>query len=49
MLAVDARSCATRGPRRAAAGDRYFSSKGHDVPGLYALLIGLGMLDDADT
>jgi len=26
-------------------GDRYFSSKGHDVPGLYALLIGLGYLD----
>jgi transketolase len=25
--------------------DRYFSSKGHDVPGLYAVLIGLGRLD----
>lgn len=28
------------------AGDVYFSSKGHDVPGLYAALIGLGQLDD---
>jgi transketolase len=26
-------------------GDRYFSSKGHDVPGLYAVLAGLGRLD----
>ena len=26
-------------------GDRYFSSKGHDVPGLYAVLTGLGVLD----
>jgi transketolase len=26
-------------------GDRYFSSKGHDVPGLYAVLAGLGSLD----
>jgi transketolase len=26
-------------------GDRYFSSKGHDAPGLYALLIGLGRID----
>lgn len=26
-------------------GDRYFSSKGHDVPGLYAVLTGLGRLD----
>lgn len=25
--------------------DVYFSSKGHDVPGLYAVLIGLGLLD----
>ena len=25
-------------------GDRYFSSKGHDAPGLYAMLIGLGRL-----
>jgi transketolase len=25
--------------------DRYFSSKGHDAPGLYAVLIGLGRLD----
>src|SRR5438270_4397798 len=25
--------------------DRYFSSKGHDVPGLYAVLAGLGRLD----
>jgi len=25
-------------------GDRYFSSKGHDAPGLYAVLIGLGRL-----
>src|SRR5438045_417948 len=24
--------------------DRYFSSKGHDVPALYAVLIGLGRL-----
>jgi transketolase len=28
-------------------GDRYFSSKGHDAPGFYALLIGLGLLDEA--
>lgn len=27
-------------------GDVYFSSKGHDVPGLYASLIGLGRLDE---
>ena len=27
--------------------DIYFSSKGHDVPGLYAVLIGLGLLDFA--
>jgi transketolase len=26
-------------------GDRYFSSKGHDAPGLYALLTALGRLD----
>src|SRR5438445_10192322 len=26
-------------------GDRYFSSKGHDVPGLYAVLIALGQVD----
>src|SRR5438874_3817107 len=26
-------------------GDRYFSSKGHDVPGLYAVLAALGRLD----
>src|SRR5829696_4591161 len=26
-------------------GDRYFSSKGHDAPGLYAVLIGIGALD----
>jgi len=26
------------------AGDIYFSSKGHDVPGLYAVLMGLGLL-----
>ena len=26
-------------------GDRYFSSKGHDVPGLYAVLTALGKLD----
>lgn len=26
-------------------GDRYYSSKGHDVPGLYAVLAGLGRLD----
>lgn len=25
--------------------DVYFSSKGHDVPGLYAVLIGLGLMD----
>ncbi len=25
--------------------DRYFSSKGHDVPGLYAVLAGLGRID----
>src|SRR5213080_1455381 len=28
-------------------GDVYFSSKGHDAPGLYAALIGLGRLDEA--
>jgi transketolase len=33
------------GPQARGGGDRYFSSKGHDVPGLYALLIGLGRLD----
>lgn len=27
--------------------DRYFSSKGHDIPGLYAVLIGLGRLPEA--
>jgi transketolase len=26
-------------------GDRYFSSKGHDAPALYAILLGLGLLD----
>jgi transketolase len=26
-------------------GDRYFSSKGHDAPGLYAVLTALGLLD----
>src|SRR5437868_14212555 len=26
-------------------GDRYFSSKGHDVPGLYAVLAGLERID----
>jgi transketolase len=26
-------------------GDRYFSSKGHDAPGLYAVLTALGQLD----
>jgi transketolase len=26
-------------------GDRYFSSKGHDAPGLYAVLAGIGELD----
>ena len=35
------------GPQAAGGGDRYFSSKGHDAPGLYALLIGLGKLDAA--
>jgi len=29
------------------AGDRYYSSKGHDAPGLYAILLGLGRLDFA--
>ncbi|MET8624483.1 transketolase C-terminal domain-containing protein [Kitasatospora sp. NPDC004669] len=29
-------------------GDVYFSSKGHDAPGLYAALIGLGMLPEED-
>ena len=33
------------GPDAKGGGDRYFSSKGHDAPGLYALLIGLGLLD----
>lgn len=28
-----------------AAGDVYFSSKGHDAPALYSVLIGLGLLD----
>ena len=31
--------------RCSATGDRYFSSKGHDVPGLYAVLTALGKLD----
>ncbi len=35
------------GPDARGPGDRYFSSKGHDAPGLYALLIGLGLLDPA--
>ncbi|WP_405996971.1 transketolase C-terminal domain-containing protein [Streptomyces sp. NBC_00829] len=30
-------------------GDLYFSSKGHDAPGLYASLIGLGALDEGLT
>jgi transketolase len=30
---------------RDAEGDRYFSSKGHDAPGLYAVLTALGRLD----
>jgi transketolase len=34
-------------PVAAGPGDRYFSSKGHDAPGLYALLIGLGLLDES--
>ncbi|MFJ9434235.1 transketolase C-terminal domain-containing protein [Streptomyces sp. NPDC101490] len=29
-----------------ADGDVYFSSKGHDAPGLYAAMIGLGLLDE---
>lgn len=29
-----------------AGGDIYFSSKGHDVPAFYALLIGLGKIDE---
>ena len=29
-----------------AAGDLYFSSKGHDVPALYAVLIAEGVLDE---
>ena len=33
------------GTQATGGGDRYFSSKGHDVPGLYALLVGLGKLD----
>ena len=32
---------------RLGEGDRYFSSKGHDVPGLYAVLTALGRLDFA--
>src|SRR5262249_21807141 len=28
-------------------GDLYFSSKGHDAPGLYALLIGLGRIEES--
>ncbi len=27
--------------------DVYFSSKGHDAPGLYAILLGLGLLDES--
>src|SRR5882724_12427495 len=36
-----------RGAGKAAgrAGDVFFSSKGHDAPGFYAVLIGLGLLD----
>ncbi|HET9402982.1 MAG TPA: transketolase C-terminal domain-containing protein [Burkholderiales bacterium] len=37
---LDPRSSSKDGPR-----DLYFSSKGHDAPGLYAVLIGLGALD----
>lgn len=28
-----------------ASGDRYYSSKGHDAPGLYSVLIGLGCIE----
>jgi len=31
-----------------AAGDLYFSSKGHDAPGLYAVLIAEGLLDEGN-
>lgn len=39
-----------RNPVSAASneGDIYFSSKGHDAPGLYSLLIGLGLMDYAN-
>jgi transketolase len=36
-----------RGTPGGDARDLYFSSKGHDVPGLYAVLIGLGCLPEA--
>ena len=29
-----------------AAGDRFFSSKGHDAPGLYAIMMAVGLLDE---
>src|SRR5215471_6639930 len=29
-----------------AKGDRFFSSKGHDAPGLYAIMMATGLLDE---
>src|SRR5215831_11880645 len=29
-----------------ARGDRFFSSKGHDAPGLYAIMMAVGLLDE---
>ena len=44
---ASARSTSSPGctSRCSATGDRYFSSKGHDAPGLYAVLAALGKLD----
>jgi transketolase len=43
--AADLVSCLLLAEMDEARGDVYFSSKGHDAPGLYAALIGLGRLD----
>ena len=43
-VAVD-RGAGRHQQRRSQAADIYFSSKGHDAPALYALLIALGKLD----
>ena len=45
QLQLASTCCLVAAPRGArASGDLYFSSKGHDAPALYAVLIGLGRL-----